>query len=163
MSTTRQNEQVSVTERWKIVKWVVFEGASIQEVADRIERSRPVIYKYVNLYLETGDVSTEYERQRDEGLRIDTRKKIMGDNPFAITYLTHTMIGKSDTTLKEYRSQLLKYGIRASVSTIHRYFVNNNITTKVTTKVCSIEIDITSMLYPIYQTLYVYLIGCKRG
>ena len=50
------NQPVSVRNRWKIVQWVVFEGQSVPEVAARIERSLTVVYRYINVYYETGDV-----------------------------------------------------------------------------------------------------------
>ena len=135
MVPPRANEPVPVRERWKIVEWVVFQNGSVLEVANRLERSLPAIYKYVKLFLQTGGVVSDHERQKKDGTRKRKRRRIIEDDPFAITYLKHAMIGKADTTLKEYQSQLLKYGVRASLSTIHRHFISNGITTKVTTKV----------------------------
>ena len=141
MASLRANQPVPIRERWKIVQWVVFEDAPIPSVSTRLDRSLPAIYKYVKLYLDTGNVISDYEKKKRDGIkRKSKRRRIIDDDPFAITYLQHTLIGKRDTRLKEYQSQLLEYGIKASLSTIHRHFVNNDVTTKVTTKVCSIYV-----------------------
>ena len=136
MATLRHNEPVSLTVRWKIVKWVVFDDEPVWFVAQRIERSIPVVYRYVNIYLDTGNVLSDYEIDRKLGIKRTRVRKIIGDDAFAVEYLKHTRTRKCDTTLKEYRKQLSHFGINASIPTIHRHFANNGITTKTLSSVC---------------------------
>ena len=129
------NEPVSVRIRWKIVKWVVFEGKTIPSVAARIERSQTVVYRYVNIFYDTCDALGNFEIDQRDGYKRNY-KKTLDDNAFAVQHLEMTGAEKCDTTLKEYQEQLSEFGINASLTTIHRHFERRNITTKIISSVC---------------------------
>ena len=138
MATTRHNEPVSEALRWKIVKWVVFDNEPVWFVAQRIERAISVVYRYVNIYHNTGNVLSDHELDRQLGYKRNKVDKKIDSDSFAVEYLQHTRIHKCDTTLKEYHEQLSNFGINASTSTIHRHFARNGITTKTISSVCTV-------------------------
>ena len=143
------SEPVSVRIRWKIVQWVVFDGESIPSVAARIERSVTVVYRYVNIYYDTGDVLSNYEIDKRNGCKKQYKHKI-DDDAFAVEYLETARADKCDTTLREYKEQLSEYGINVSLATLHRYFERNDITTKIITSVCLCDYEHVG----VYQTMY---------
>ena len=79
------NEPVSVRVRCKIAQLVVFDGESIPSVAARIERSVTVVYRYVNIHYDTGDVLSHHEIDKRDGYKKDYAHKI-DDDAFAVEY-----------------------------------------------------------------------------
>eukprot|EP01084_Bolivina_argentea_P116219 206532_1 len=127
LNSLQWSQKLDLQTRKKIVsRWL--EGEKPQKIAERFLTSRLTVDRLIKRWLEFGHVNTITETKQQLG--INKYKKLL-NNPVLEDNLIDQSLRMPSTTLKQYQNQLMnRFGVYASQSSLHRFFIDQNITWK---------------------------------